>query len=158
MDRRVAVQARKLDGRTLLRWRRPGSAVPAEAWTPVPEARAPTEDPATGRSFIAAPPIDPASRGFGYRRIATRCDPPKRWTTTRRTSTRISWTAMRGPRRTMNHLDQPRAADPRRRLIPWVGNPAFNYGNPSLSAPSLLPSLIVPTNGCATIFRPFRRN
>lgn len=159
MDRRVAVQARKLDGRTPLRWRRPGSAVPAEAWTPVPEARAPTEDPATGRSFIAAPPIDPASRGFGYRRIAIRCDPPKRWTTTRRTSTRISWTAMRGPRRTMNHLDQPRAADPRRRLIPWVGNPAFNYGNPSLSAPSpLLPSLIVPTNGCATIFRPFRRN
>lgn len=68
----------------------------------------------------------------------------------RRTSTRISWTAMRGPRRTMNHLDQPRAADPRRRLIPWVGNPAFNYGNPSLSTPSsLLPSLIVPTNGCA---------
>lgn len=138
MDRRVAAQARKLDGRTPPRWRRPGSAVPAEAWTPVPEARAPTEDRATGRSFTAAPPIDPASRGFGYRRIATRCDPPRRWTTTRRTSTRISWTAMRGPRRTMNHLDQPRAADPRRRLIPWVGNPAFNYGNPSLSAPSPL--------------------
>lgn len=49
----------------------------------------------------------------------------------------------------MNHLDQPRAADPRRRLIPWVGNPAFNYGNPSLSAPWLRP-LIVPTNASPT--------
>lgn len=49
----------------------------------------------------------------------------------------------------MNHLDQPRAADPRRRLIPWVGNPAFNYGNPSLSAPWLR-SLIVPANASPT--------
>ena len=60
---------------------------------------------------------------------------------------------MWGPRRTMNHLDQPQAADPRRQLIPSVGNPAFNYGSRSLSA--LVPAhslfVIVPPAATPTI-------
>ena len=133
MARRAAARARKRDDRWPRRWRRRDSAVPAEAWTRVPEAPARTGDPATGRSSIAAPAIDRASRDSGYRRaIATPCDRRRRWTSTRRTWTRTWWTAMWGPRRTMNHLDQPQAADPRRQLIPWVGNPAFNYGSRSL--------------------------